>query len=73
MSSKSHQEKTPAAPAEGDAAAALVARVLAGDAQAFEEIVHLHKTSVYRTCLAITRNAEEAEEAVQETDRKSVV
>jgi RNA polymerase sigma-70 factor (ECF subfamily) len=41
--------------------------VLAGNPQAFEEVVRLHETSTYRTCLAITGNAEDAEEAMQDT------
>lgn len=42
-------------------------RVLAGDTQAFEELVRRHERRVYRTTLAVTRNPEDAEEAAQET------
>ncbi len=45
----------------------IVDRVLAGDAQAFEEIVRRHQQRVYRTALSVTSNQEDAEEAVQET------
>lgn len=44
-----------------------VERVLAGDTQAFDEIVRRHQQRVYRTTLAVTGNQEDAEEAVQET------
>ncbi len=45
----------------------LVDRVLAGDAQAFEELVRRHERRVYRTTFAITGSQEEAEDAMQET------
>ena len=45
----------------------LVDRVLAGDAQAFEELVGRHQRRVYRVAIAITGNQEDAEETMQET------
>lgn len=42
-------------------------RILAGDAQAFEELVRRNERRVYRTTLAVTGNPEDAEEAAQET------
>lgn len=44
----------------------LVERVLAGEKQAFDQIVRLHEGYVYRTCVAITGNPEDAEEATQD-------
>jgi len=40
-------------------------RVLAGDAQAFEELVHLYEERVFRITMAVTGNHEDAEEAMQ--------
>ena len=45
----------------------MVDHVLAGDAQAFEELVQRHEQRVYRVTMAITGNHEDAEEAMQET------
>lgn len=45
----------------------LVDRILAGDAQTFEELVRRHERRVYRVAMAITGNQEDAEEAMQET------
>ena len=45
----------------------LVDRALAGDTQAFEELVHRHQGRVYRTALSLTHNPEDAEEALQDT------
>jgi RNA polymerase sigma-70 factor, ECF subfamily len=45
----------------------LVNRVLAGEKQAFEELVRRHERRVYRVTLAITGSPEDAEEATQET------
>jgi len=42
-------------------------RILAGDRQAFREIVERHKARVYRVTFGITGNAEDAEEAMQDT------
>lgn len=49
----------------------LLDRVLAGDAQAFEDLVQRHKRRVYRVTIAITGNQEDAEEAMQDTFLKS--
>jgi RNA polymerase sigma-70 factor (ECF subfamily) len=49
----------------------LVDRVLAGDSQAFEELVRRHEGRVYRTTLAVTGNQEDAEEAMQESFLKA--
>jgi RNA polymerase sigma-70 factor (ECF subfamily) len=48
-----------------------VDRALAGEAQAFEELVRRHERRVYRTTFAITGNQEEAEDAMQETFLKA--
>lgn len=45
----------------------LVDRALAGDTQAFDELVHRHQSRVYRTTLSVTCNPEDAEEALQDT------
>lgn len=60
MSLKPAPMKSEERDAKGDATLPLVARVLAGDHRAFEEIVHLHEAYVLRTCLAITRNPQDA-------------
>ncbi len=71
MSSKPRQAKGSALTATDDLALQLLGRVLAGDTRAFEEIVRLHQVYVYRTCLAITGNAEEAEDAMQDAFLKA--
>lgn len=43
----------------------LLDRILAGDKQAFEELVQRYEERVYRTTIAITGNHEDAEEAMQ--------
>ena len=45
----------------------LLDRILAGDAQAFEELVQRYEERVYRITIAITGNHEDAEEAMQST------
>ncbi|MBI3671044.1 MAG: sigma-70 family RNA polymerase sigma factor [Acidobacteria bacterium] len=45
----------------------LLDRIVAGDAQAFEELVQRHEERVYRVTIAITGNHEDAEEAMQQT------
>lgn len=45
----------------------LLDRILAGDAGAFEELVHRHQQRVYRLAMAILGNHEDAEEAMQQT------
>jgi RNA polymerase sigma-70 factor (ECF subfamily) len=49
----------------------IVDRVLAGDTEAFTELVRRNERRVYRTTLAITRNPEDAEDAMQETFLKA--
>ncbi len=49
----------------------IVDRVLAGDTQAFEELVRRHERRVYRTTLAVTSNQEDAEDAMQDTFLKA--
>lgn len=64
----------PAAPAGGaplisaqaQADTALVRRVQGGDMVAFEELFHKYKGVIYRTALAITRDAGMAEEVLQD-------
>ena len=46
---------------------ALVDRVLAGDRRAFESLVRKHERRVFRVALAVLRNIEDAEEAMQDT------
>ena len=47
--------------------AALVRRVLTGDAAAFRTIMQRHNRRLYRITRSILRNDSEAEDAVQET------
>jgi RNA polymerase sigma-70 factor (ECF subfamily) len=47
--------------------AELVRRFLAGDAQAFGDLVHRHERRVYAVCLRILGNAEDAADATQDT------
>lgn len=54
-------------PAGDDETLPLVERVLGGEKQAFDEIVRLHERNIYRTCIAITGNDADAEEATQDT------
>jgi RNA polymerase sigma-70 factor (ECF subfamily) len=49
----------------------LLDRALAGDTQAFEELVRRNEQRVYRTTLAITASPEDAEEAMQDTFLKA--
>jgi RNA polymerase sigma-70 factor (ECF subfamily) len=49
----------------------IVDRILAGETQAFEELVQRHERRVYRTVFAITGNQGEAEDAMQETFLKA--
>jgi len=51
----------------GDDDLPLVDRALAGDTQAFEDLVRRHECRVFRTTVALTGNAEDAEEASQDT------
>lgn len=52
---------------ETAAEAALLREGLAGDHAALERLLALHKRSLYALCLGILGNAEDAEDAVQET------
>jgi len=52
--------------AQAVADSALVARVQTGDMAAFEELFHKYKGVIYRTALAITRDAGVAEEVLQD-------
>jgi RNA polymerase sigma-70 factor, ECF subfamily len=45
----------------------LIARVLAGDRRAFEPLVRKHERRVFRVALAVLGNAEDAEEAMQDS------
>lgn len=49
----------------------LLDRILAGDKQAFGTLVRRHEKRVYRTTIAITGEAADAEEAMQETFLKA--
>jgi len=51
----------------GDEDLPLVDRALAGDTQAFEDLVRRHECRVFRTAVALTGNREDAEEALQDT------
>ncbi len=51
----------------GDEDIPLIDRALAGDTDAFEDLVRRHERRVYRTALALTGNPEDAEEALQDT------
>ncbi len=49
----------------------IVDRVLAGDTQAFADLVRRHEQRVYRTTMSVTKNPEDAEDAAQETFLKA--
>ncbi len=51
----------------GDDDLPLIDRTLAGDTDAFEDLVRRHECRVFRTTVALTGNAEDAEEAMQDT------
>lgn len=51
----------------GDDDVPLIDRALAGDTDAFEDLVRRHECRVYRTALAMTGNPADAEEALQDT------
>jgi RNA polymerase sigma-70 factor (ECF subfamily) len=48
-----------------------VARVQAGDLNAFEDLIHRHSRRVYRTLVGVLGNPEEARDAMQETFLKA--
>lgn len=56
---------------QGDADAEFVTKIRDGDSDAFEELVTRHERRVYRTLVSITGNAEEAQDAMQETFLKA--
>ncbi len=45
----------------------LLDRILTGDANAFEQLIHRHEQRVYRVAMGIIGNHEDAEEAMQQT------
>ena len=51
--------------------ASLIARVRAGDADAFYDLVHPHERGIYMAALSIVRNDADAEEVVQEAILKA--
>ncbi len=51
----------------GDDDSPLLDRALAGDSEAFEDLVRRHECRVFRTALALTGNPEDAEEVLQDT------
>jgi RNA polymerase sigma-70 factor, ECF subfamily len=51
----------------GDEDLPLLNRALEGDTEAFEQLVRRHECRVFRTTVALTGNAEDAEEALQDT------
>src|SRR5215470_6269643 len=44
----------------------LISRAQAGDADAFAELFHAHKSRIYSLCLRMTNNAAEAEDLTQD-------
>ena len=66
----SHEEY-PAEGAQIDPDAGLVARVQAGELEAFEELVIRHSRRVHRTLVGIVGNVQEAQDAFQETFLKA--
>ena len=65
--SERNQDHSPEALNAAHADLLVVERVLSGETNAFEELVRRHEKRVYRTTLAITKNEQDAEEALQET------
>jgi RNA polymerase sigma-70 factor (ECF subfamily) len=62
-----HGLDSPAAPADARADdAALVARILAGDQNAFERLMRANNTALFRAARAIVRDDADAEDVVQE-------
>jgi RNA polymerase sigma-70 factor (ECF subfamily) len=51
--------------------AAIVERARSGDQQAFGELVHQYERKIYRLAMNITRNAEDAEDVLQEAFLKA--
>ncbi len=67
MSEKVADAKMPVRRLASDDDLPIVDRVLAGDTQAFEELVRRHERRIYRTAFAITGNPEDAEDTMQDT------
>ena len=61
----------PAAVAQMDPDAGLVARVQNGDREAFGELIARHSRRVYRTLMAITKDTEETQDAMQDAFLKA--
>ena len=59
--------KKPSEAGAGEEDIALVERVLAGERRAFEPLVRRHERRIFRVVLAVLGNAEDAEEAMQDT------
>jgi RNA polymerase sigma-70 factor, ECF subfamily len=53
--------------------ASLVAASKRGDSRAFDELVNRHSPKMFRTALRITRNIQDAEDAMQESLQKAFV
>ncbi|MBL7964991.1 MAG: sigma-70 family RNA polymerase sigma factor [Flavobacteriales bacterium] len=45
----------------------LIQQIVAGDARAYEQLVRQYQRMVYTVCMRVLRNAEDAEEATQDT------
>jgi len=67
MTKAEAQARGAASPPDPEGDLLVISRVLAGDRQAFGELVRRHERRAYRVALAITGKPEDAEEAVQET------
>jgi RNA polymerase sigma-70 factor (ECF subfamily) len=66
MNEKLPEAEPAGAQLESDSDLPLLERILAGEDQAFEDLVRRHERRVYRITLAITGNREDAEEAMQD-------
>jgi RNA polymerase sigma-70 factor, ECF subfamily len=62
-----HKNEPPNQRVPGEDDLILVGHVLAGDRTAFESLVRRHERRVYRVAIAVLGNAEDAEEAMQDT------
>jgi len=49
----------------------LIQKAITGDAEAIEQLVHLHKAKLIATAFSYTKNYEEAQDIVQETFLKA--
>jgi RNA polymerase sigma-70 factor (ECF subfamily) len=66
-SNKRAQDRVGEAQSVEDDDLALIGRALAGESSAFEKLVRRYEGRVYRTVVGVTGNAEDAEEATQDT------